>query len=75
MSVRSDYFAVWFIVHGYRESDTEDLGADDPLSPSFAARYLMIVDRSNVTEKGQQPKVLAFVQLPMLPAPPAPGTF
>lgn len=75
MSVRSDYFAVWFIVHGYKESDTEDLQPSDPLSPSFAARYLMIVDRSNVTEKGQQPKVLAFVQLPMLPAPPAPGTF
>ncbi len=73
MSVRSDYYAVWFVVQGYKETDTLDLQRTDPLTPSFQARYLMIVDRSNVTEKGQQPKVLAFVQLPMLPAPP--GTF
>lgn len=75
MSVRSDYFAVWFIVHGYKESDTVDLADTDPLTPSFQARYLMILDRSNVTQKGQRPKVMAFVQLPMLPGPPAPGTF
>lgn len=69
MSVRSDYFAVWFVVHGYKESDTQDLEDTDPLSPSFQARYLMILDRSNVTQKGDRPKVLAFVQLPMLPDP------
>lgn len=69
MSVRSDYFAVWFVVHGYKESDTQGLQPTDPLSPSFQARYLMILDRSNVTQKGDRPKVLAFVQLPMLPDP------
>ena len=69
MSVRSDYFAVWFVVHGYKESDTQGLQPTDPLSPSFQARYLMILDRSNVTQKGDRPKVLAFVQLPMLPEP------
>lgn len=74
MSVRSDYYAVWFIVHGYKESDTVGLTDSDPLTPSFAARYLLILDRSNVTEKGDRPRVLARVQLPMLPPPPA-GTF
>jgi hypothetical protein len=71
MSVGSDYYAVWFVLHGYRESDTQNLGAQDPLTPSFKGRYLMILDRSNVTEKGDQPRVLAFVQLPES-LPPAP---
>ncbi|PHQ81986.1 MAG: hypothetical protein COB69_03170 [Phycisphaera sp.] len=71
MSVGSDYYAVWFVLHGYQESDTLNLGAQDPLTPSFKARYLMIVDRSNVTSKGDQPRVLAFVQLPVS-LPPAP---
>ena len=69
MTVRSDYYAVWFVVQGFKESDTQDLSDTDPLVPSFKARYLMIVDRSNVTEKGDRPHVLAFVQLPMLPDP------
>jgi hypothetical protein len=73
MSVRSDYFAVWFIVQGFKESDAEDLEPTDPLEPSFKARYLMILDRSNVTEKGDRPNVLAFVQLPMLPDPSTAG--
>lgn len=75
VGVRSDYYAVWFVVHGYRESDTVGLSPADPLVPSFAARYLLILDRSNVVKKGDQPRVLAYVQLPMLPPPPAPGTF
>ncbi|RNC81716.1 MAG: hypothetical protein ED559_08000 [Phycisphaera sp.] len=64
MSVGSDYYAVWYLVHGYKEGDTLGLSEQDPLTPSFKARYLMIVDRSNVTEKGDRPKVLAFVQVP-----------
>lgn len=71
MSVGSDYYAVWFVLHGYQESDTLNLGEQDPLTPSFRGRYLMILDRSNVTEKGDQPRVLAFVQLPET-LPPAP---
>lgn len=71
MSVGSDYYAVWFVLHGYQESDTLNLGEQDPLTPSFRGRYLMILDRSNVTEKGDQPRVLAFVQLPDT-LPPAP---
>lgn len=64
MSVGSDYYAVWYLVHGYKEADTIGLSEQDPLTPSFKARYLMIVDRSNVTERGDRPKVLAFVQVP-----------
>lgn len=64
MSTGSDYYAVWMLIHGYREVDTEGLSADEPLTPSFKGRYLMIVDRSNVTRKGQRPRVLAFVQVP-----------
>ncbi len=75
MTVSSDYYAVWYIVHGYKDTDTQGLIATDPLTPSFSARYLMIIDRSNVTRKGDRPKVLAFVQLPMLPAPSTPGSF
>jgi len=71
MSVRSDYFAVWFIVQGFKESDAEDLEPTDPLEPSFKARYLIFLDHSKVTEKGDRPNVLAFVQLPMLPDPSA----
>lgn len=75
VGVRSDYYAVWFVVQGYSESDTQGLSAGDPLVPSFSARYLLILDRSNVVKKGDQPRVLAYVQLPMLPPPPATGTF
>ena len=71
MSVGSDYYAVWFVLHGYQESDTLNLGVQDPLTPSFKGRYLMILDRSNVTSKGDQPRVLAFVQVPES-LPPAP---
>lgn len=74
MSVGSDYYAVWYLVHGYKEGDTLGLSEQDPLTPSFKARYLMIVDRSNVTKKGDRPKVLAFVQVPTeLPGAITPG--
>ncbi|MFN0133096.1 MAG: hypothetical protein ACKVW3_11305 [Phycisphaerales bacterium] len=65
ISVRSDVYAVWFIIHGYQRGDTLDLGPDDPLVPSIARRFLMIVDRSNVTRKGDKPKVLLFKELPL----------
>ncbi|MEX0877216.1 MAG: hypothetical protein WD114_07125, partial [Phycisphaerales bacterium] len=34
ISVRSDFYAVWFVVHGYRESDVSNLRPQDPLVPS-----------------------------------------
>jgi hypothetical protein len=36
----------------------------DPLVPTIRKRYVMVVDRSNVTEKGQSPRVLLFRELP-----------
>ncbi len=63
-SVRSDTFAVWFTMDGYREEDTLGLSPDDPLVPSIRKRYVMVVDRSNVVEKGQAPRILLFRELP-----------
>lgn len=65
ITVRSDVFAVWMLLHGYQRSDTENLGPDDPLVPTIAKRYLMVVDRSNVTRKGQQPRILLFKEVPL----------
>lgn len=65
-TTRSDVFAVWFIVHGYQKSDTENLRPSDPLRPSIAKRFVMVVDRSNVTRKGQEPKILLFEELPLV---------
>jgi hypothetical protein len=65
VSVRSDYFAVWYVVHGYQQSDTENLGLRDVLRPSIAKRYLMVVDRSNVTRKGEKPRIVLFTEVPM----------
>ncbi len=66
-SVRSDYYACWFVLHGYREADCLNLSNDkgDPLVPTIAKRYLMVIDRSNVTQRGQKPRVLVFTELPM----------
>lgn len=64
-SVRSDYFAVWFIVHGYQRTDVEGLRRSDMIRPSIARRFLMILDRSNVVREGDLPKMLVFKELPM----------
>ena len=50
ISVRSDFYAVWFVVHGYQESDVANLRPEDPLVPSVRKRYLMVIDRTNVIE-------------------------
>lgn len=63
-SVRSDYFAVWFLMHGYRESDVI-LDNDEPLVPSVARRFLMVVDRSNVVEPGDKPRIVLFKEVPL----------
>lgn len=65
LSVRSDYFAVWFVVQGYQESDVRDLRPEDPLIPSVHKRYLMVIDRTNVIEPGDKPKILVFKELPL----------
>jgi len=64
-TVRSDAFAVWFIVHGYARDDVEGLTNDDPMVPSVARRFLMIIDRSNVVRLGDKPEILLFREVPM----------
>jgi hypothetical protein len=63
--VRSDYFAAWYVIRGYRESDVEGLSEDEPMLPSFQKRYLLVIDRSNVTEAGDRPRVVLFRELPL----------
>jgi hypothetical protein len=64
-SIRSDIFAVWFIIHGYQESDTTGLTDEDPLIPTIARRFVMVVDRSNVTQPGEKPKIVLFKEVPL----------
>jgi hypothetical protein len=66
VSTRSDYFIVYFLVHGYQKSDC-DVGADDPLLPSIARRFVMVVDRSKVTRRGDKPEVILFKEVPVDP--------
>lgn len=64
-TVRSDYFGVWFVLHGYQPSDLEGLEPDDPLVPSVARRYFMVVDRSTVLRKGDRARIVLLQELPM----------
>ncbi|MCC5786931.1 MAG: hypothetical protein JJU33_09550 [Phycisphaerales bacterium] len=64
-SVRSDYFAVWFLLHGYRRSDVENLSETDPLTPSVARRFVMVVDRSNVVRPGDKPRIVFLREVPI----------
>lgn len=64
VTVRSDTYAMWFVVRGYQRSDVEGLSAEQPMVPSIERRYLMIIDRSNVTRPGEKPRVVAFVEVP-----------
>ncbi|MAO19891.1 MAG: hypothetical protein CMJ35_07685 [Phycisphaerae bacterium] len=65
LSVRSDYYAVWFVVQGYRESDVANLRPEDPLIPSLYKRYIMVIDRSNVIEAGDQPNIVLLKEVPL----------
>ncbi|MBS0192231.1 MAG: hypothetical protein U0573_06370 [Phycisphaerales bacterium] len=65
VSVRSDTYAVWFVVRGYQRSDCEGLLDKQPMVPTIERRFLMILDRSNVTKIGQKPRILAFVEVPL----------
>ncbi len=63
-TVRSDYYAVWFVLHGYHPSDVAGLRDTEPLVPSVARRFLMIVDRSNVTTTDDKAQILLFKEVP-----------
>ncbi|MFG0314581.1 MAG: hypothetical protein ACF8LL_10395, partial [Phycisphaerales bacterium] len=65
LSVRSDFYAVWFVVQGYREADVANLRPADPLIPSLHKRYLMVIDRSNVIEPGDEPKIVLLKEVPL----------
>jgi len=65
LTVRSDYYAVWFVIHAYQESDVTNLQPEDPLIPSLAKRYVMVVDRTNVTDPGDTPKIVFLKEVPM----------
>lgn len=64
LSTRSDFFAVWFIVRGYRPSDVTGLSQNDPMVPSVQRRFVMVLDRSNVVKYGQKPRILLLKEVP-----------
>lgn len=63
-SVRSDVFICWFIVHGYLPEDVQ-VEDDEPMVPTVAKRFVMVVDRSTSTGVGQKPRILLFKEVPM----------
>lgn len=72
ITVRSDVFCVYFLIHGYTPEDVR-VGKDPkiPMVPSLQRRYVMVVDRSNVTTSdikapaGQRvPRILMLRQVP-----------
>jgi hypothetical protein len=65
VSVRSDIYAATFVIHGYQQADCDGLSDQDPLVPSIARRYLMIVDRSSVVRTGDKPRILVFKEMPL----------
>lgn len=64
ITVRSDVFCVWFIIHGYTP---EDVQVEDgfPMTPSLARRYVMVVDRSNVDSPTKKPRIVMLKEVPM----------
>jgi hypothetical protein len=78
VSVRSDLFAVWFVVEGYLPGDVEGLdvlgrqsgpAAGDPkvtapMVPTLSKRFVMVVDRSNVLRVGDKPRILLMEEVP-----------
>ncbi len=79
VTVRSDYFAVWFVIQGYSREDVSNLGPNDPMVPSLARRYVMVIDRSKVgtwvdsnsdgvrqdSETVLEPEIVLFREVPM----------
>lgn len=67
-SVRTDFVAVWFLIHGYQDSDVAPLfqdGNDErPLVPTIVRRFVMVVDRSTVTRKGDRPRIVLLREVP-----------
>lgn len=62
-TVRSDVFTVYFLVHAYTPEDV-DIPDSQPLVPSMAKRFVMVVDRSSVKSLGDKPKILLLKEVP-----------
>lgn len=65
IDARSDYFAAWILLHGYRRSDVENLADQDPMVPSVQRRFLMVIDRSDVRSAGDDPNIVLFREVPL----------
>lgn len=64
VAVRSDVFTVYFVIHGYTPDDC-DVEGTQPLVPSVAKRYVMVVDRSNMVAPTHKPRILMLKEVPM----------
>jgi len=64
-TTRSDFYAVWMVLQGFRESDVASLRKSDALVPSFKRRFLMVIDRSNVIEPGDAPRIVLMREVPL----------
>jgi hypothetical protein len=69
VSNRSDVFIAWFQIQGFQRSDVENLGDNDPMTPSVNRRFVMVIDRSKVTKRGQKADILLFKEVPVDPEP------
>ncbi|CAG0987194.1 hypothetical protein PHYC_02088 [Phycisphaerales bacterium] len=67
VTTRSDIYACWFVVHGYKKSDVENLKPEDPVVPSVKRRFLMVVDRSKVVKRGDKAEILLMKEVPYQP--------
>jgi hypothetical protein len=65
VTVRSDLYVCWFVVSGFQKSDCVGLTDQDPLVPSIKRRFMMVIDRSNVTQPTDTPRVLVWKELPL----------
>jgi len=65
VTVRSDLYVCWFVVAGFQKSDCVGLTDQDPLVPSIKRRFMMVIDRSNVTQPTDTPRVLVWKELPL----------
>jgi len=65
VTVGSDLFAVWILMHGYAPGDVEGLEPEDVMTPSVARRFLLVLDRSNVVNPGDLPEIVLFIERPL----------
>lgn len=65
VTTRSDLYACWFVVQGYKRGDLENLKPQDAMTPSVKRRFLMVLDRSGVTRRGDAAEVVYFQEVPV----------